>query len=148
MLIRVAATSVNRPDLVQREGKYPAPKGESPILGLEVSGIIEGGGGRWQWQPGDPVLALVAEAAMEYAVAYAGHVMRMPEAMSFEQAACVCETYITALSQSVSHRSVGGRGGDTPALLHGLIAALFHSQGSILFTSDTASSLHHRHRVA
>ena len=129
VLIRVAATSVNRPDLVQREGKYPAPKGESPILGLEVSGIIEEvGGDAGQWQPGDRVLALVAGGGYaEYAVAYAGHVMRMPEAMSFEQAACVCETYITAylnlyliglLADGDTALLHGGGGGVNTAALH------------------------------
>jgi len=41
VLIKVVATSINRPDLVQREGKYPPPPGESEILGLEVAGVIE-----------------------------------------------------------------------------------------------------------
>ena len=41
VLIRVKATSINRPDLVQREGKYPPPPGDSEILGLEVAGVIE-----------------------------------------------------------------------------------------------------------
>jgi len=41
VLIRVMATSINRPDLVQRGGKYPPPPGESDILGLEVAGVVE-----------------------------------------------------------------------------------------------------------
>lgn len=41
VLVKVVATSINRPDLVQREGKYPPPPGDSEILGLEVSGVIE-----------------------------------------------------------------------------------------------------------
>lgn len=41
VLIMVAATSINAPDIVQRKGKYPPPKGDSPILGLEVSGVID-----------------------------------------------------------------------------------------------------------
>ncbi len=41
VLVKVFATSINRPDLVQREGKYPPPAGDSEILGLEVAGVIE-----------------------------------------------------------------------------------------------------------
>lgn len=118
VLIRVAATSVNRPDLVQREGRYPAPKGESAILGLEVSGLVEEvGEGAGPWQPGDRVMALVAGGGYaEYAIAYAGHVIPLPDVMTFEQAACVCETYITAY---LNLFMIGGlRDGDT-ALLHG-----------------------------
>ena len=129
VLIRVAATSVNRPDLVQREGKYPAPRGESPILGLEVSGVIEAvGEGAGQWQPGDRVMALVAGGGYaEYAIAYAGHVMQLPDVMTFEQAACVCETYITAylnlfllgdLTDADTALLHGGGGGVNTAALH------------------------------
>jgi len=77
VLVKVIATSINRPDLVQREGKYPPPPGDSEILGLEVAGVIE-------------------EIGPEVTVAYAAHLMRIPESMSFEEAACVCESYITA----------------------------------------------------
>ncbi|AJY68934.1 NADPH:quinone oxidoreductase [Geobacter sulfurreducens] len=98
VLVKVVATSVNRPDLVQREGKYPPPPGDSEILGLEVSGTIEElGPGVTGWQVGDRVMSLVGGGGYaEYAVAYASHLMRIPESMSFEEAACVCESYITA----------------------------------------------------
>ena len=98
VLVKVAATSVNRPDLVQREGKYPPPPGDSEILGLEVAGTIEElGAGVTGWSKGDRVISLVGGGGYaEYAVAYAGHLMRIPESMSFEEAACVCESYITA----------------------------------------------------
>ncbi len=98
VLVKVMATSINRPDLVQREGKYPPPPGDSEILGLEVSGVIEElGPGVNGWQKGDRVISLVGGGAYaEYAVAYADHLMRIPESMSFEEAACVCESYITA----------------------------------------------------
>ncbi|HLO25844.1 MAG TPA: NAD(P)H-quinone oxidoreductase [Geobacteraceae bacterium] len=98
VLVKVMATSINRPDLVQREGKYPPPPGDSEILGLEVSGIIEElGPGVTGWQKGDRVVSLVGGGGYaEYAVAYASHVMRIPETMSFEEAACICESYITA----------------------------------------------------
>jgi putative PIG3 family NAD(P)H quinone oxidoreductase len=98
VLIKVYATSINRPDLVQREGKYPPPAGDSEILGLEVAGTIEAlGEGVSGWQIGERVMSLVGGGGYaEYAVAYVGHLMRIPESMSFEEAACVNESYITA----------------------------------------------------
>lgn len=98
VLVKVMATSINRPDLVQREGKYPPPPGDSEILGLEVSGVIEElGPGVTGWQKGERVISLVGGGGYaEYAVAYANHLMRIPDTMSFEEAACVCESYITA----------------------------------------------------
>jgi putative PIG3 family NAD(P)H quinone oxidoreductase len=98
VLVKVMATSVNRPDLVQREGKYPPPPGDSEILGLEVSGIVEElGPGVTGWQKGERVVSLVGGGGYaEYAVAYASHLMRIPDSMSFEEAACICESYITA----------------------------------------------------
>jgi len=98
VLVKVMATSVNRPDLVQREGKYPPPPGDSEILGLEVAGVIEALGTNVSgWRVGDRVISLVGGGGYaEYAVAYANHLMPIPESMSFEEAACVCESYITA----------------------------------------------------
>ena len=118
VLIRVVATSVNRPDIVQREGNYPPPKGESEILGLEVPGIIEEiGPGVDTCQRGDRVMSLVAGGGYaEYAVAYASHLIPIPETMSFEEAACVCETYITAF---LNVFMIGGFEDDQAVLLHG-----------------------------
>lgn len=98
ILIRVKATSVNRPDIIQRQGNYPAPPGDSEILGLEVAGIVESiGENVSRYAPGDPVVALVGGGGYaEYALALETHSMPIPESMSFEQAACICETYITA----------------------------------------------------
>ncbi len=98
VLIRVMATSVNRPDIVQREGHYPALEGESEILGLEVAGVVDAVGPNVsQWQTGDRVMALVGGGGYaEFAVAYAEHAMPIPHAMNFNEAACVCEAYITA----------------------------------------------------
>jgi putative PIG3 family NAD(P)H quinone oxidoreductase len=98
VLIRVAATSVNRPDLVQREGRYPPPPGESEILGLELAGTIAAVGADVAgFEVGERVLALVGGGGYaELATAHAGHVMRIPKSLSFAEAACICETYITA----------------------------------------------------
>ena len=98
LLIRVHATSVNRPDVIQRQGNYPPPPGDSEILGLEVAGVVESSGDAGsRFKPGDRVVALVGGGGYaEYALALEGHTMALPESISFEQAACICETYITA----------------------------------------------------
>ena len=98
VLIKVAATSVNRADISQRQGNYPPPKGDSDILGLEVAGVVEKlGPGVEGCNPGERVMSLVGGGGYaEYALAYASHLIRMPDCLSFDQAACVAETYITA----------------------------------------------------
>ncbi|HEX9699070.1 MAG TPA: NAD(P)H-quinone oxidoreductase [Acidobacteriota bacterium] len=118
VLIEVYATSVNRPDVIQRQGNYPPPPGESEILGLEVAGsIAELGEGVDGWKVGDRVMSLVAGGGYaEYATAYAGHLIPAPESMSFEEAACVCETYITAF---LNVFLIGGLQDSQTALLHG-----------------------------
>jgi putative PIG3 family NAD(P)H quinone oxidoreductase len=118
VLIKVVASSINRPDLVQREGKYPPPPGDSDILGLEVSGTIaELGPGVSGWNPGDRVISLVGGGGYaEYAVAYASHLIPIPETMSFEEAACVCESYITAF---LNIFMLGEFSDNQTAILHG-----------------------------
>ncbi|HJV36351.1 NAD(P)H-quinone oxidoreductase [Geomonas sp.] len=118
VLIRVHATSINRPDLVQREGKYPPPPGDSEILGLEVAGVVEEvGSGVSGWKAGDRVMTLVGGGGYaEYAVAYANHLMPIPESMSFEEAACVCESYITAF---LNVFMIGELKDGQTAILHG-----------------------------
>ena len=118
VLIRVHATSVNRPDVIQRQGHYPPPPGESPILGLEAAGTVEAlGAGVTGFTPGERVFALLGGGGYaELAVAHAGHVMRIPQSMSFEQAACICETYLTAFMNLFLYaRLVDGE----TVLLHG-----------------------------
>jgi putative PIG3 family NAD(P)H quinone oxidoreductase len=118
VLVRVMSTSINRPDLVQREGKYPPPLGDSEILGLEVAGVIEElGPGVTGWKVGERVISLVGGGGYaEYAVAYANHLMRIPDAMSFEEAACVCESYITAF---LNVFMIGELQDGQTAILHG-----------------------------
>ncbi|BDV44153.1 NADPH:quinone oxidoreductase [Geotalea uraniireducens] len=118
VLVKVVATTVNRPDLVQREGKYPPPPGDSEILGLEVAGTIEElGPGVTGWQVGERVMSLVGGGGYaEYAVAYASHLMRIPDSMSFEEAACVCESYITAF---LNVFMIGGLKDNNTVILHG-----------------------------
>jgi NADPH2:quinone reductase len=118
VLVKVVATSINRPDLVQREGKYPPPPGDSEILGLEVSGTItEIGPGVAGWKVGDRVISLVGGGGYaEYAVAYASHLMKIPDNVSFEEAACICESYITAF---LNVFMIGGFQDGQTAILHG-----------------------------
>ncbi len=96
--IKAAATTVNRADCVQRQGNYHQPPGDSPILGLEVAGTIDAlGPGVSGYEVGERVMSLVGGGGYaEYALAYASHVMKVPERLDLLQAACVCETYITA----------------------------------------------------
>jgi putative PIG3 family NAD(P)H quinone oxidoreductase len=118
VLVKVVSTSINRPDLVQREGKYPPPAGDSEILGLEVSGTIaELGPGVTGWKVGERVISLVGGGGYaEYAVAYASHLIRLPESMSFEEAACICESYITAF---LNVFMIGDFQDGQTAILHG-----------------------------
>jgi len=118
VLIKVIATSINRPDLVQRMGNYPAPAGDSEILGLEVAGTIaEVGSEVSNWKAGDRVMSLVGGGGYaEYAIAYANHLMPIPESMSFEEAACVNESYITAF---LNVFMIGGLQDGQTAIFHG-----------------------------
>lgn len=96
--IKVMATSVNRADIIQREGHYPPPPGESEIPGLEASSVIDSvGAGVDHWEPGDRVMSLLAGGGYaEYALAYADHLLPIPDVIDFRTAAGICETYMTA----------------------------------------------------
>ena len=97
VLIAVAAAGVNRPDLIQRAGKYPPPKGESDIPGLEVSGrIATVGPGVNGPKEGDEVCALLGSGGYaEYALAAAPLCLPKPKALDLVEAAGVPETYFT-----------------------------------------------------
>ena len=116
--VRVLATSVNRADIIQRQGHYPPPPGASDILGLEVAGRIDALGSEVSgWNPGDRVMGLVAGGGYaEYALVYAEHLLRIPETMKVTTAACVCETYITAY---LNVFMIGGFHSGQSVLLHG-----------------------------
>lgn len=97
VLIRVEAAGVNRPDLIQRAGRYPPPPGAPDTLGLEVAGTIEAlGDGVTQWKRGDKVCALIPGGGYaEYAVAHAGSAMPIPAPVSVVEAAGLPETVLT-----------------------------------------------------
>jgi len=96
--IRVAATAVNRADLVQRTGGYPPPPGASPILGLECSGdVLEVGEGVSRVSVGDAVCALLAGGGYaEEVIVPAGQVLPIPAGLSMTEAAALPEVFATA----------------------------------------------------
>ncbi len=98
LLVRVRATALNRADLLQRMGGYPAPKGTSDILGLEMAGeVVHAGPAVSGWKRGDRVCALLPGGGYAELVAVpAGMAMRIPEGMTFEQAAAIPEVFLTA----------------------------------------------------
>jgi putative PIG3 family NAD(P)H quinone oxidoreductase len=97
VLIEVAAAGVNRPDLVQRAGRYPPPPGASPILGLEVAGTIAALGAAVDTvRPGDAVCALTPGGGYaEFVVAPALHCLPVPKGLSLIEAAALPETAFT-----------------------------------------------------
>jgi len=96
--IEIEATALNRADLLQRRGLYPPPPGASEVLGLECSGRVTAvGTGVRRLRVGERVMALLPGGGYaEHAVAPEDLVMRVPERLSFEQAAAVPEVFLTA----------------------------------------------------
>jgi len=98
VLIRVAFAGINRPDIAQRKGRYPAPPGApQDIPGLEVSGIIESlGSDCIRFKPGDAVCALLSGGGYaEYVTVAEGQCMHLPGGLSLEHAAALPETALT-----------------------------------------------------
>lgn len=97
LLIRVQAAGVNRADILQRQGKYPPPPGVSPLLGLEIAGVVSMVAKTPGWKPGDRVMALLPGggyaqlATVNYQMA-----LPIPDNLSFEQAAGIPEAFLTA----------------------------------------------------
>jgi len=97
VVIEIAATAVNRADLLQRQGLYPPPPGASPVLGLECAGTVSACGSEVRGLvPGDRVMALLAGGGYaERTAVHAGSVMPIPENLDFDQAAAVPEVFLT-----------------------------------------------------
>jgi NADPH2:quinone reductase len=97
VLIRVAAAGVNRPDVLQRLGKYPVPHDASPLPGLEVAGeIVAVGDAVDRWQAGDQVMALTHGGGYaEFCAVDGGHCLPIPAGLSFVEAAAIPETFFT-----------------------------------------------------
>src|SRR5277367_7175653 len=97
ILIRVRAAGVNRADLLQRQGFYPPPPGASEIIGMEVAGEVAAvGPAAPGWKIGDRAMALIPGGGYaEKAAAHYGSAMKIPAALSFEEAAGAPEVFLT-----------------------------------------------------
>jgi len=103
LLVRVRAAGLNRADLLQRLGRYPAPPGESSILGLEVAGEVVHAGAATRgpsggaFAPGDRVMALVGGGGYaELARVPAAQAMPIPRGLDFAEAAAIPEAFLTS----------------------------------------------------
>src|SRR6187455_228347 len=103
MLIAVKAAGLNNADLLQARGLYPPPPGASPILGMEVSGVIaELGDDAGPWKTGDAVCALLPGGGYaQYALADAGALLPVPGAIGLVEAAGLPEAAFTAWTNIV-----------------------------------------------
>jgi NADPH:quinone reductase len=97
ILIKVEAAGINRPDVFQRQGLYPPPKGAPDILGMEVAGkVVAFGPGTTRFKGGDPVCALIGGGGYaEYAVAPETATLPIPQGLSMVEAAALPETVFT-----------------------------------------------------
>ncbi len=97
VLIKVAYAGVNRPDCLQRSGRYPPPAGASPIIGLEVSGeVVALGAGVTRWRAGDLGCALANGGGYaEYVAVPEGQALPVPQGLDLLQAAALPENYFT-----------------------------------------------------
>lgn len=99
-LIKVAAIGVNRADLLQRQGKYPAPNGESTILGLEVCGTIVASGlsvNPSNFKTGSLIFCLVPGGGYaEYVKVKADHILPLPKDFTVIEGAAIAEVFLTA----------------------------------------------------
>ncbi len=118
ILIEVGFAGVNRPDVLQRSGRYPAPLDASPVLGLEVAGTVTAVGNDVNdWKPGDRVTALTPGGGYaEYCLAPAAHVLPIPTGMSMSSAAALPEVWFTVWANLIDlgHLKAGQR-----LLVHG-----------------------------
>ena len=141
VLIKVKAAGLNNADLLQARGLYPPPPGASPILGMEVSGVIaEVGESAGSWRPGDKVCALLPGGGYaEYAVADAGAVLAVPGTIDLVQAAGLPEAAFTAWTNIVD---TGRIAPGESLLIHGgtsgigsLAIQIFADRGHRIFTT-------------
>ncbi len=118
ILVQVKAAGVNRPDVLQRKGGYPPPKGASDILGLEISGeIIALGEGVSRYHMGDRVCALVPGGGYaEYCVVHESNALPVPEGLSSVEAAGIPETFFTVWTNVFDR---GALKPDETLLVHG-----------------------------
>jgi len=117
VLVRIAAAGVNRPDIMQRLGKYPPPVGASDIPGLEIAGTVVADGPSADLPIGDRVCALVSGGGYaEYCTAPQQQCLRIPDGLNDVQAAAVPETFFTVWTNLFDRGAL--RRGET-VLIHG-----------------------------
>src|SRR6516165_6554002 len=118
VLVKVAAAGVNRPDVMQRQGLYPPPKGATDIPGLEIAGtVVALGAGVERWKIGDEVMALVVGGGYaQYCPAHESHCLPMPSGLSMTQAAGIPETFFTVFHNTFERGRL--KAGET-LLVHG-----------------------------
>ena len=97
ILVKVAAAGVNRPDISQREGRYPPPPGASDLPGLEIAGeVVALGDGVTAWKLGDQVCALSHGGGYaQYCAVHESHALPVPKGLSLAEAAALPETFFT-----------------------------------------------------
>ena len=142
VLIRVHAAGINRADILQREGRYPAPANVSAsIPGLEVAGIVEARGSAVRgWQEGEAVAALLAGGGYaEYVTVDAAHCLPVPRGWSFTDAAALPEALCTVWSNVIQRGRL--QAGET-FLVHGgssgiglAAIQLAHARGARVFAT-------------
>jgi len=147
--VRVQAAGLNRADLLQMRGLYPAPPGApTDILGLEYAGVVaETGTGVTRVQLGDRVMGIIGGGAFsEEVIVHEGEVLEIPAGLSFEEAAAIPEAFITAFDALTLQGRL--QAGDT-VLIHAVASGVgtaalqwISSQGgTVIGTSRTADKL-------
>ena len=143
VLVAVEAVGVNGPDLMQRRGLYPPPKGASDLLGLEIAGTVAGrGDGVDAWSVGDKICALTNGGGYaEYCTVFAKHCLPIPTGLSVVEGASLPETFFAVwsnvfvgvgLKQGESFLVHGGAGGIGTAAIQ--LAKAFGAQ---VFATDS-----------
>lgn len=118
ILVKVAAAGINRPDVLQRQGGYPPPKGASDVPGLEFAGtVVAQGEGATRFAPGAAVCALVPGGGYaDYAVVAEANALALPKGLSMIEAAAIPETFFTVWSNVFDR---GGLKAGEVFLVHG-----------------------------
>src|ERR1043166_6352031 len=118
VLVKVAAAGVNRPDVMQREGKYPPPPGAPDIPGLELAGeVVALGAGVQRWKVGDKVTALVPGGGYaEYAAVHETNALPVIAPLTMVEAGAIPETFFTVWHNVFERGAL--KSGET-MLLHG-----------------------------
>lgn len=118
LLVQIHATALNRADLLQKRGKYPPPEGASPLLGLEMAGVVlETGEGVRKFQPGDRVFGLLPGGGYaQQCTLPASIALPLPESFTFAEGAAIAEVFLTSWQALVW---VGGLNRNETVLIHG-----------------------------